>query len=148
MNLVRPVMRRIKALPASFLLLAALYFAAAARTGVAVFPLTDACRGEFTGWVGPALVDDLFRKLQSLDGMQVWDPLFLFQADSTGWEMQSPAAAKLHRNRWQWDVAVGGSYRVTGDAVNADLRRSGSRATASRCASTSNSPGRAPNFPN
>jgi uncharacterized protein (TIGR02996 family) len=104
------------------LILIAFQSAFAARVlSVAIFPLKNES-GALNEWIGSAMAETMFRKLQLLENMQVWDPVFLFQADSVGWEMESDSLAMLHHSRWQWDVAIGGSYRVEGDRLEADLR--------------------------
>lgn len=118
-------MRRSPATPewcAVFLLiLIVLQSTCVARLSVAVFPLKNESSA-LNEWIGPAMAETMFRKLQLLESVQVWDPVFLFQADSVGWEMESDSLAMLHHSRWQWDVAIGGSYRVEGDRLEANLR--------------------------
>jgi tetratricopeptide (TPR) repeat protein len=94
----------------------------AARVGIAVFPLKNESGSALDEWVGSAIAGTMFQKLRLLDGVQVWDPVFLFQADSTGWRMESDSLAMVHRSRWLWDIAIGGSYRVEGDRLVADVR--------------------------
>ncbi len=108
---------------ALFLLICiALQNAFAARISVAVFPLKNESNGALNEWIGSGMAETMFRKLRLLEGMQTWDPAFLFQADSTGWEMESDSLAMLHHLRWQWDISVGGSYRVENDRLATDIR--------------------------
>jgi tetratricopeptide (TPR) repeat protein len=104
------------------LILVALHTTFAARVGIAVFPLKNETGTAAFDWIGAGSAETMFRKLRMLEGIQVWDPAFLFQADSSGWEMKSDTLAMQHRLRWQWDVAVGGGYRVKDDRIEAEFR--------------------------
>ncbi len=105
-----------------FLILIAFQSVFAARIGVAVFPLKNENGGALNEWIGSGMAETMFRKLRLLDSVQVWDPVFLFQADSSGWQMESDSLATRHRSRWLWDVAIGGKYRVDGDRIEANFR--------------------------
>jgi uncharacterized protein (TIGR02996 family) len=105
-----------------FLVLFACQSVFAARIGVAVFPLKNENGGALNEWIGSGIAETMFRKLRLLDNMQVWDPVFLFQADSSGWQMDSDSLAMRHRSRWLWDVAIGGKFRIEGDRIEADFR--------------------------
>ena len=104
------------------LILIAIQDVFAARISVAVFPLKNESNSALNEWIGSGMAETMFRKLRLLEGLQVWDPVFLFQADSTGWEMESDSLAMLHHSRWQWDISVGGSYRVESDRLTTDIR--------------------------
>ncbi|MBD3346925.1 MAG: tetratricopeptide repeat protein [Chitinivibrionales bacterium] len=87
------------------------------RISIALFPLNDKSGNQMNEWVSYAVPDLLFRSLSMLEGVQVWDPIFLFNADSVGWEMESDSLLQLHRQQWEWNIVAGGRYRVSGDTV-------------------------------
>lgn len=105
-----------------FIVLAGTYNAFSSRVSTAVFPLTNETGNVLYRWVGYGIAETISRKLKALDHFQVWDPIFLFHADSTGYNMDADSALTMHRNRWLWDVAIGGSYSVSGDSLKAILR--------------------------
>jgi len=40
-----------------------------------------------------------------LPELQVYEPAFLFAADSSGWRMASDSLLAVHQQRWKWDLA-------------------------------------------
>ncbi|MBN1129478.1 MAG: tetratricopeptide repeat protein [Chitinispirillaceae bacterium] len=94
----------------------------ASRLSTAVFPLTNESGSALHDWIGYGISETLARKLQQMERFQVWDPVFLFQTDSSGREMLDENLLKMHRTRWQWDAAMGGSYRLRGDTLAATFR--------------------------
>jgi tetratricopeptide (TPR) repeat protein len=96
--------------------------ALASKISVAVFPLKNESDTVFDKWIGYGFAETVSRTLKGLDGFRVWDPVFLYQTDSTDYEMVSDSLLRIHRNRWAWDVAIGGAYRVDGDTVHAKLK--------------------------
>jgi tetratricopeptide (TPR) repeat protein len=96
--------------------------AVASKTSIAVFPLRNESAGELHEWIGYGIAETMARKLRSLEGFRVWDPVFLFRTDSSGAGMTSDSILKRHRDRWQWDVAIGGKYSVVADSLHAEFR--------------------------
>ncbi len=88
-----------------------------ARIGVAVFPLENRTGDQLADWVGCAIPDMVYRTLYDIADVQVWDPVFLFSADSVGWRMSSDSLLALHAARWKWQLGVGGGYTIAGDSV-------------------------------
>jgi len=97
-------------------------FSVVGRIRVAVFPLDNVSDDALTAWVGYAVPEVFFRTLSLLPDVQVWDPVFLFQADSSAWLMPSDSILTRHATRWKWDVAAGGTFRAAGDSVWIRLR--------------------------
>ena len=87
-----------------------------------VFPLVNRLSDPLHSWIAYAIPDNFARKLGEIDGIRVWDPLFMFQTDSSGWHMHSDSILLVHSNRWEWDAAVGGTYSVAGDSITIQLR--------------------------
>ena len=94
----------------------------AARTSMVVFPLVNKADDPLYEWISSVVPEYFSRKLGAIEGIRVWDPLFMYQTDSSGWRMQSDSLLSIHCNRWEWDAAVGGSYTVEGDSVTINLR--------------------------
>ncbi|MBN1575027.1 MAG: tetratricopeptide repeat protein [Chitinispirillaceae bacterium] len=105
----------------SFLLLLLTLPSYAARCGIVVFPLVNQLSDPLGDWVAAAVPEYFSRKLSAIEGVRIWDPLFMFQTDSTGWTMQSDSALLLHRSRWQWDAAMGGRFTVKDDSMHIAL---------------------------
>lgn len=108
--------------PLIFFLMCICHCALASRTSVAVFPLKNDSGNEIHDWIGYGMAQTMSRWLRLMDGFQVWDPVFLVTTDSSCADMSSDSSAVQHRNRWLWDVAVGGKYRVSGDSILARCR--------------------------
>ncbi len=87
------------------------------QVSIALFPLQNRTGDKIVDWVGYSLPEVLFRKMSELSGVQVWDPVFLFTADSMGWELESDSLMMIHKNRWKWDYAIGGFYKAGADSV-------------------------------
>lgn len=94
----------------------------ASKISVAVFPLKNQSDPVLDEWIGSGFAETVSRTLKQFEGFRVWDPVFLFQTDSTGYELNSDSLVKIHRNRWAWDVAIGGSYKVVADTIQANLK--------------------------
>jgi tetratricopeptide (TPR) repeat protein len=110
----------IRATIAIFLLSVGMTYAS--RTSIVIFPLTNETGDALHAWIGYGLAESFERKLKEMENFQVWDPVFLFQTDSGGYGMITDSALKMSRNRWLWDVAIGGSYSVRNDTVTAVIR--------------------------
>jgi tetratricopeptide (TPR) repeat protein len=94
----------------------------AVRTSIVVFPLKNRSGDNLHNWMGYVFPEFSSRKLSEVEGIRIWDPLFMFQTDSLGWTMQSDSLLLQHCARWQWDAAVGGKLRVRNDTVVIELR--------------------------
>jgi tetratricopeptide (TPR) repeat protein len=95
---------------------------AASRVSVVLFPLKNESVDELHEWIGYGFAETFSRKLQGMEGFQVWDPIFMYQTDSAGCDMVSDSLTRLHQIRWQWDVAIGGKYRASSDSIIADFK--------------------------
>jgi len=103
-------------------LIALLSFQADALTRMMINPLVNKSGNKVYEWISAAVPETFFRQAEGLPGFQVWEPTFLFNADSTGWTMESDSLLKQNWNRWGWDAACGGSYYVSDDAVTFELK--------------------------
>ncbi|HON09229.1 MAG TPA: DUF2989 domain-containing protein [Chitinispirillaceae bacterium] len=101
----------------ALLLLSFLQLASAAQLSIAVFPFKNQTDLPLYDWIGSAFPEAFFNKMGQKSGLQIWDPLYLFQVDSTGYELDSDSLITAHRNRWGWDVLIGGNYLVRDDSV-------------------------------
>lgn len=88
-----------------------------ARVSVALFPLYNKSAEPRYDWIGSAVPEVFFRKMSEFSDIQVWDPVFLFSVDSLGWQLHSDSLLAIHRNRWGWNVVIGGFYTVVSDSV-------------------------------
>jgi tetratricopeptide (TPR) repeat protein len=88
-----------------------------ASAGVAIFPCENRTGDPRADWIGYAAADALYRVLTHESRARVWDPVFLFSADSAGWRMHSDSALARHAARWKWSHCVGGGYTVDGDSI-------------------------------
>jgi tetratricopeptide (TPR) repeat protein len=104
------------------LIAALLQSAYPSRISTVVFPLTNETGDALHAWIGCGFAETFGRKLQEMENFQVWDPVFLFQTDSSGYDMNADSTIKMGRNRWLWDVAIGGSYSVSNDTLKAVFR--------------------------
>ena len=91
------------------------------RLQMVVFPLKSKSDSEVTHWVGYAFPELVARKGVISESIRVWDPVFLFHQDSTSVIGGKDSLINAHRNRWQWDVALGGKYSVNRDSVSVEL---------------------------
>ncbi len=92
------------------------------RITIVVFPLVNESGEATEDWISATIPEYFFRKLSKTGGgVRVWDPVFIFQADTTGWKMRSDSALLRHHLRWQWDAAIGGKYGTESDSIRIDL---------------------------
>lgn len=94
---------------------------AAARTTLVVFPLVNESSDCLNDWVATALPESFSRILSPVEGIRVWDPVFMFQTDSAGWTMQSDSLLMVHHDRWGWNAAAGGTFLADDDSVTMRL---------------------------
>lgn len=90
---------------------------ACAQVSIALFPLQNRTGDKIVDWLGYSIPEVFFRKMSELSGVQVWDPVFLFNADSVGWELELDSTVMIHKTRWKWDYAIGGFYTANADSV-------------------------------
>jgi tetratricopeptide (TPR) repeat protein len=102
--------------------IALMCFQADALTRITINPLVNKSGNKVHEWIGAAVPESFFRKSQCLSGFQVWEPAFLFSADSTGWTMESDSLLKQNWNRWGWDATCGGSFAVSEETVAFELK--------------------------
>jgi tetratricopeptide (TPR) repeat protein/TolB-like protein len=95
---------------------------AAARLSLAVFPLVNSTGDPLAEWAAPAVPEYFARSLSAVEGIRVWDPLFMFQTDSSGWNMRSDSLLQVHQLRWQWDAAIGGAFSIAADSLHVNLQ--------------------------
>ncbi|MBD3420081.1 MAG: tetratricopeptide repeat protein [Chitinivibrionales bacterium] len=95
---------------------------AGARTSVALFPLVNKSGNELAEWISCSASEYLFRTMRRIQGIRAWDPVYLFQVDSSAWRMSSDSVLERHFHRWQWDIAVGGAFDVRNDSLQVSLR--------------------------
>jgi tetratricopeptide (TPR) repeat protein len=88
-----------------------------ARIRTVLFPFENASGNSMSDWIGYGIPDRLFRIMYSQYDVQTWEPIFLFQTDSSAWKLDSDSLLLAHANRWKWDIAVGGSFTTAGDSV-------------------------------
>ena len=102
--------------------IAAACCAAGAATRVALFPLVNKSGDKVIQWISYAVPESFSRYLRSMAEFQVWEPAFLFGADTLGWTMESDSLLRQHCARWGWDAACGGSYFLRDGAIFAELK--------------------------
>jgi Flp pilus assembly protein TadD, contains TPR repeats len=93
-----------------------------ALTRVSIYPLVNKSGNKVYEWISAAVPEGFFRLACGLSGFQVWEPAFLFSADSTGWTMESDSLLKQNWVRWGWDAACGGSYSLSEGTVAFELK--------------------------
>jgi tetratricopeptide (TPR) repeat protein len=95
---------------------------AISQTSVVLFPLRNDSQDELVEWVRYSMPDLFYRRLAVFSGLQVLDPIYLSEIDSSAGGMESDSALRVHQLRWHWTVAVGGAYKVRSDSVSIQLR--------------------------
>lgn len=91
-------------------------YANSSRLQFVVFPLENQSNAEYD-WVSYSLPEMAGRKAMYFSGIKIWDPVFLNQQDFLDITSAPDSLIFRHRNRWQWDVAVGGIYKANRDSV-------------------------------
>lgn len=99
------------------LLLLLFVLPACARVSVALFPLKNQRDHRISDWIGYSMPEIFFRKLSLVSEVQVWDPVFLFSVDTLCWDMTSDSLLMIHKKRWKWDYAIGGTFTADADSV-------------------------------
>ncbi len=97
-------------------------FASADSFRFALFPLTNEKTSLMNDWVRYAIPELCNAKLQSLSGINVLNPVLLFQIDSTELKIENDSLLVKHKNRWDWDIAIGGSFKVNGDTLKTTIK--------------------------
>ncbi|HEX3020526.1 MAG TPA: tetratricopeptide repeat protein [Chitinispirillaceae bacterium] len=91
------------------------------RLQIVVYPLESKSQSEVGNWISFALPEFIGRKGLTLEGIKIWDPVFLFHQDTSTLKGNTDSSVNEHRNRWQWDVAFGGSFIESQDSVSVVL---------------------------
>jgi len=101
-----------------------LAFEAQGRLALVAFPLVneDTAAPELSQWASCVPAECFSRIGKYVPGLQVWETAFIFPVDSSGWRLESDSLVRMHQQRWNWDLAVGGSYRTSGDTVSFTIR--------------------------
>jgi tetratricopeptide (TPR) repeat protein len=94
----------------------------ALQSSMTVYPLVNQSHDALHEWVACCIPEYFSRKLSALEGIRVWDPIFMFQTDSLGWKMTNDSLLLVHASRWMWNAAIGGKYTVRNDSVYIDLK--------------------------
>jgi len=100
-----------------FFIISILYLPSFCQENIALFPLKNQSNDKLVEWIGYSFPEFFFRKFSEVTAVGVWDPVFLFSADSAGWQMGSDSLLLIHKNRWKWDYAIGGYYTVDKDTL-------------------------------
>ncbi|MGD9200617.1 MAG: tetratricopeptide repeat protein [Chitinispirillia bacterium] len=103
-------------------LLLLLTFPICAKESISCFPLKNESNNKTLNWIGYSFTEMLFRKMSELTDIQIWDPIFLFTTDSSGWKLESDSLLLLHQKRWKWNLALGGSYTAENDSINVTIK--------------------------
>jgi len=101
----------------SFVVLLCLVFTLWARVTFVLFPLNNLNDDPRFDWISNCYSERFSRKMLYRNDIQIWEPSFLFDLDSTTDIFSSDSITLSHQKRWKWDAAVGGSYKVKGDSV-------------------------------
>ncbi len=101
----------------SFFILGFIFITNSDNLRFAIFPFSDEKPSELNEWARYAIPQLCFIKLHSLSGINVWDPVALFQIDSVAPSMDDDSLLLLHKNRWQWDVLIGGAFHIDEDTL-------------------------------
>jgi tetratricopeptide (TPR) repeat protein len=88
-----------------------------ARISLVIFPFKNLSNDDVYSWISAGLPETAYRVLFTNDEVRLYDPVFIFQTDSSAWEMNSDSLIMQHRKRWQWNAAVGGDYTISRDSV-------------------------------
>ncbi len=88
---------------------------------VVVYPLESNTVSDTDHWISYALPELVERKGLISEGIKVWDPVFMFRQDTISVLSGTDSLISVHRNRWQWDAALGGNYSVHQDSVFIEL---------------------------
>lgn len=93
-----------------------------AKVSLVIFPLENKTNDPLVDWVGYSIPEMFFRSLSERTDVQVWDPVFVFSVDSSGWRLSNDSLLLIHQERWGWDYAIGGFYKANDDSVYLTLK--------------------------
>ncbi len=93
-----------------------------ARISLVVFPFKNVSNGDVFSWISGVFPETAYRTLFTNGEIRLLDPIFMFQTDSSVWEMSSDSLLFLHKKRWQWNAAIGGSYNIIRDSVHFSVK--------------------------
>lgn len=88
-----------------------------ARLNLVVFPFRNLSNDDVFSWISAVVPETAYRSLFTVGEVRLIDPVFIFQTDSTGWEMNPDSLVVQHKKRWQWNAAIGGNYAISNDSV-------------------------------
>jgi tetratricopeptide (TPR) repeat protein len=83
----------------------------------AFLPFKNEAHDKENQWFSYIIPHLCYEKMRSVPGIYVWDPVFLFQVDSSVVDMSVDSVLLNHRNRWDWDAIIGGTFRTVRDSV-------------------------------
>jgi tetratricopeptide (TPR) repeat protein len=92
------------------------------RISLVVFPFKNISNDDVFSWIGAVFPETAYRTLFTNGEFRLFDPIFMFQTDSNVWEMNSDSLLFLHKKRWQWNAAIGGSYKIVQDSVHFSVK--------------------------
>lgn len=99
-----------------------LAFSIHAKVSVVFFPLENRSYDKYYAWMGYSFPEIYYRVAAEDSKVQIWDPVFMFTVDTTGWRLDSDSLTYIHQKRWKWDYALGGYYAIGRDSVWITLR--------------------------
>lgn len=92
------------------------------RISLVVFPFKNVSNDDVFSWISAVFPETAYRTLFTNGEIRLLDPIFMFQTDSSVWEMNSDSLLFLHKKRWQWNAAIGGSYNIVRDSVHFSVK--------------------------
>jgi tetratricopeptide (TPR) repeat protein len=92
------------------------------RISLVVFPFKNVSNDDVFSWISAVFPETAYRTLFTDSEIRLLDPIFMFQTDSSVWEMNSDSLLFLHKKRWQWNAAIGGSYKIVQDSVHFSVK--------------------------
>jgi tetratricopeptide (TPR) repeat protein len=88
-----------------------------ARISLVVFPFKNISNDNVYSWISAVFPETAYRILFTNNSIRLFDPIFMFQTDSSSWEMNSDSLILQHKKRWKWDAAIGGNYKISKDSI-------------------------------
>lgn len=92
------------------------------RINLVVFPFKNVSNDDVFSWISAVFPETAYRTLFTNSEIRLVDPIFMFQTDSSVWEMNSDSLLFLHKKRWRWNAAIGGSYTIVQDSVRFSVK--------------------------
>lgn len=104
-----------------FILIFIVQLANSEQLRMIVYPLKSNTESVADYWISYTLPELVGRKGLTSEGFKVWDPVFLFHQDTISVIYGTDSLISVHRDRWHWDVALGGNYSANQDSVFIEL---------------------------